>query len=459
MQININFDSAFASAPPGFEKAILTAAGIIGFVIKNPVTVTINVGYGNYNGTPITGNLLGEAAPTGIGVTYSQLVGDLKAVATSATDDTFLSDLPAADPAQGATYFLSAAQEKAFGLLGANSSEVDGYAGFSNTAAFDYDPSDGIAAGEYDMVGVALHELTHVLGRYVPANFITAMDLMSYNASGKIDTVNNDPHYLSLDGGRTNLANFDVTSDQADFAVGGPVDPFNAFLSPGTTYGWTALDTQILDALGYNVGAAGVAPPPGVTGGPPNNFLVQDQSNGGTWQAAGEAYAGPVAGLTTEIIISTADNVNVNAEIPNVFIHTGSGMDGISVTSGNNVIDGSTNSNFMVGGSGHDTFFMDDRAPTQPIFSTIKNFHSGDDATVWGVTQQDFTMTVLDDQGAVGAKGVDLIFSAPGHIDVSFVLTGYTSADLHNGRLALTYGRTEDLPNLPGSLYLNVHAT
>jgi hypothetical protein len=113
----------------------------------------------------------------------------------------------------------------------------------------------------------------------------------------------------------------------------------------------------------------------------------------------------------------------------------------------------------MVGGSGHDTFFMDDRAPTQPIFSTIKNFHSGDDATVWGVTQQDFTMTVLDNQGAADAKGVDLIFSAPGHIDVSFVLTGYTSADLHNGRLALTYGRTEDLPNLPGSLYLNVHAT
>jgi hypothetical protein len=40
------------------------------------------------------------------------------------------------------------------------------------------------------------------------------------------------------------------------------------------------------------------------------------------------------------------------------------------VTDGNNVLDGSTGSNFLVGGSGHDTFFIDDRAATSDIWST-----------------------------------------------------------------------------------------
>lgn len=101
---------------------------------------------------------------------------------------------------------------------------------------------------------------------------------------------------------------------------------------------------------------------------------------------------------------------------------------------------------------------MDDRNPTSPIFSTVVNRHSGDNVTVWGVNQADFRVIVLDNQGAVGAKGVDLIFTAPGHIDTSFVLAGYTSADLHNGRLSMSYGRTEDLPGLPGSPYMTMHA-
>ena len=189
-----------------------------------------------------------------------------------------------------------------------------------------------------------------------------------------------------------------------------------------------------------------------------NSFFVYDTSNGTAWQAASQAYNGPVAGLTSEIIIPTTDSINVTAEMPNVFIHTGSGMDGIKVTSGNNILDGSTNSNFLIGGSGHDAFYMDDRTPDTPIFSTIVNFHSGDDAAVWGVDQADFNMIVLDNQGAPGATGVDLIFTAPGHVAASFVLAGYSSADLTNGRLSMAYGRTQDLPGLPGSLYLTVHA-
>ena len=136
-------------------------------------------------------------------------------------------------------------------------------------------------------------------------------------------------------------------------------------------------------------------------------------------------------------------------------------MDALNVSqaNGNNILDGSTGSNFLTGGTGNDTFYLDDRNPASPVFSTIANFHSGDDATVWGVNSTDFTMQKLDNQGAAGFTGLDLIFTAPGHTDTSFVLAGYSSTDLANGRLSLTYGKTGDLPNLPGSEYLTVHAT
>jgi Ca2+-binding RTX toxin-like protein len=134
-------------------------------------------------------------------------------------------------------------------------------------------------------------------------------------------------------------------------------------------------------------------------------------------------------------------------------------MDGIDVSraNGNNILDGSTGSNFLTGGIGNDTFYLDNRAPDSPIFSTIVNFHAGDNVTVWGVNAADFKMLMLDNQGAAGFRGLDLIFTAPGHLDTSFVLAGYTSADLTNGRLSLNYGTTPNLPGLPGSQYLTVH--
>ena len=87
------------------------------------------------------------------------------------------------------------------------------------------------------------------------------------------------------------------------------------------------------------------------------------------------------------------------------------------------------------------------------------NFHHGDSVTVWGVNVTDFKLTNLDNQGAAGALGLDYIFTAPNHIDTSFVLAGYTSADLTNGRLTASYGRTSDPPNLPGSQYMTLYAT
>jgi hypothetical protein len=227
--------------------------------------------------------------------------------------------------------------------------------------------------------------------------------------------------------------------------------------------------------------------------GPPNNFLVTDTSTGWTGHAQGQPYKGPVAGITSELIIVTSDSLNVTAEVPNVFISTifplgsapGSGQDaenalstsvpsaqspfalpqtGLSVAkaNGNNILSGSAGSNFLIGGTGTDQFYLDDRAPTGNIWSTIVNFHSGDNATIWGVTAADFTLTWLGDtQGAPGATGLTGVFVShtPSQPVAGITLARITIADLTSGKLTISYGRTADLPNLPGSNYMNIHET
>ena len=172
-------------------------------------------------------------------------------------------------------------------------------------------------------------------------------------------------------------------------------------------------------------------------------FTILDTTTGLTTGASGNPYTGPVSGLAWECINITTANLNITSSVPNAFLRSGSGMDGLNVSlaNGNNVLDGGTGSNFLTGGTGHDTFYLDGRNPASPIWSTIVNFHAGDDATVWGVNATDFQVTKLDNVGAPGYTGLDLIFTKEGQAPVSFTIAGYSSADLTNGRLTQTWGR------------------
>jgi ELWxxDGT repeat protein len=168
-------------------------------------------------------------------------------------------------------------------------------------------------------------------------------------------------------------------------------------------------------------------------------------------------YDGPVAGIQKQYINTTTGNLNVTANTENWFIHSGSGFDGIDVSHGGgvNVLDGGTNSNFLVGGTGpnsSDTFFVDDRGPSSDIWSTVANFHAGDAATIFGVTQQGFKTTWVDGQGAAGYTGLTLHETAPGVPTASISLTGYSLADLSNGRLSTSWGKEAD-----GTPYLYIH--
>ncbi len=185
--------------------------------------------------------------------------------------------------------------------------------------------------------------------------------------------------------------------------------------------------------------------PPTVTPPEAVRFLLTNTTTGVSSSAAGDAYSGPVAGLQHQYITVSTDNLNITAMTPNAFIHSGSGNDAINVSrsGGNNVLDGSTGSNFLVGGAGNDTFFVDDRAANADIWSTVVNFHAGDAATIFGVTSSDFAFDWQDSQGAAGSTGLTLHATAPGKPIASITLAGYAKADLSNGRLGVSFNNDQ----------------
>ncbi len=179
-----------------------------------------------------------------------------------------------------------------------------------------------------------------------------------------------------------------------------------------------------------------------------------DTTTGQPVAAQGQPYTGPVGILQQQYINLTPNNLNITAITPNWFIHSGGGEDAIAVSSGTNVLDGGAGSNFLTGGSGTDTFFVDARGATAATWSTVVNFHTADAATLWGVTQNDFSLSWSDGAGAVGATGLTLTAQAVGKPEVLLTLPGYTQADLANGRLGVAFGTDAG----SGSGYLNIRA-
>ena len=430
-------------------------------MIVNPITVNIQVGYGeDDNGAFSIG---GAALSLGgafyqSAVNYSTLKSDLAANAATALDQLAVEGLPTSDPTDGAPFYVGDAEARALGLLPATSTVMDGAVGFNETYPWNYNTDGQAVPGEFDFVSDAELELIHALGMALgtPSGGSTAFMLFRYSAPGVRElTVNSGglttpAAYFSINGGQTNLGNYLTSGDSTLFNAGGGTIGVNDTLSnpypPGLEHVFSPTDALELNVLGFDVNMS--------TPGLLTNFSVLDTTTNTPSQTNGTLYSGPVAGLQWEYIDVTTDNLTVTANVPNVFIHTGSGEDAISVNqaNGNNVLDGSTGSNFLVGGSGDDTFFVDDRDPTADVWSTVSNFHAGDAATIFGITQQGFDTSWVDGQGATGYTGLTLHVTASGVPTASLTLAGFSTADLSNGRISTSWGTEAD-----GTPYLYVH--
>ena len=138
------------------------------------------------------------------------------------------------------------------------------------------------------------------------------------------------------------------------------------------------------------------------------NVAYTNSRTGKQGAAALQAASGGPSYLKHQYIWASADGVALTTSMPNTFLRGGAGQDALQVSSGQNVLDGGTGSNFLTGGVGNDTFFTDARG-SAPVWNTIRNFHAGDAATVWGFTPG-VSSYWWDSQasGAAGSTGATL---------------------------------------------------
>jgi hypothetical protein len=246
---NFVYDASVANAPAQFKQALTLAAESLGALIRDPITVNIAVGWGE-NGGQAIGDSLATGGPGALSnVTYAQFKSDFTEAATSPTDIIAAASLPSSDPTDGNGIFLASAQEKAWGLLPADASAIDGSVGFSTTASFDYGTTTP-TGGSIDFIGVAEHELTHAIGRTVDES---ALSLFDYAAPGTLQSESLAGGYFSIDGGTTALGTFDTTSDPSDWAAGTGPDSFDAYSVDDVINPITPADDAVLDVLGYDL--------------------------------------------------------------------------------------------------------------------------------------------------------------------------------------------------------------
>lgn len=170
-------------------------------------------------------------------------------------------------------------------------------------------------------------------------------------------------------GGGSNTALYDVTRQEAVISLAG-----DGALQVAFQGGQDSL--RNIQALRFGNETVATASLPWLA------YTATASNSGGT-VAMDDPGAGAPAYLQAQFINAGAAGEALSTQAPNVFIHGGSGDDAIQVSSGRNVLDGGLGSNFLVGGTGTDTFFTDARAPGT-VWNTIRGLHAGDAATLWG---------------------------------------------------------------------------
>lgn len=263
LTFNITYDSSTVGAPSGFFSAFQDAINFYQDHYSDPITVNIQVGWGQIGGQNLTPGILGESWINNQEYyNYSQVVSALAGDATSPADATAIANLPATYPVANAQFAIADAEAKALGLLAGNTAGLDGYVGFDNSVAYTFDPNNRSVLGKYDFIGLAAHEITEVMGRFGmlqtgPNSILySPIDLFRYLSPGTLNTLPANGAYFSINGGVTSINTFNGTGggDLTDWA-GATRDPYNHDLTKSFEESESAGDVTLMDVLGYDLTA------------------------------------------------------------------------------------------------------------------------------------------------------------------------------------------------------------
>ena len=177
--------------------------------------------------------------------------------------------LPAVNPYACTTFLMARGLAKALGNIPSDATN-DGTFTFGTSFTYTYDPANRAVAGKFDFIGVAFHEITEVMGRVArlnqTGNCNRPYDVFRFLGAGTQSLIFTDSNvYFSVNGGVTNLKNFNANGNGGDLGdwASGSNDAFNAFSSSGVENDLTPVDVRVMDVIGWNRVTTG--------GGPPND--------------------------------------------------------------------------------------------------------------------------------------------------------------------------------------------
>lgn len=306
MRIIIAYDSSVASAPAGFQSCINAVCQYYDTIFTNNLTITLDVGYGEVKGNALSSGDLGASHFSEYFDDYASTIASLQAEGAPGA-----AGLPT-EPVSFSTFAVLTAQAKALGVYAGNGASPDGYAGFSSTANFTYDPTQAgtIKSGSYDFVGVVEHEFSEDMGRVSllqatsPARY-SIMDLYRYSAPGVQQTGTGSASYFSLDNGAhyyaywNNFTTGKTTLDLGDWANNGN-DSYNAASHSGVHNIVTADDLTLMSAIGWTLA--------------PNASSLTVANSAPTLSAAAAIAALASAAAAYVVVTDSAANISANLD-------------------------------------------------------------------------------------------------------------------------------------------------
>jgi hypothetical protein len=253
--------SGKVSNATAIENVITSAIDFYETTITNPIDVTIDF--------QLMSSGLGESNWTANEISYSSYYSALVGSESDANDVTAADSLGSAtvDPVDSSgNIVVKTALQAALGLNNQGpdvvGQTIDLNAGATTTGA-------GSTKGVYNLLAVTEHEIDEVLGlgSSLGENFPapSAEDLFRYSASGvRSYSLSAESSYLSINGGATDLANFNQQSggDYGDW-TGSPSpqvqDAFASVNSPVLTS--SSVEIEALDVIGYTLNSTSQDPP------------------------------------------------------------------------------------------------------------------------------------------------------------------------------------------------------
>lgn len=255
MIINVTFDPSAATAPQGFEADVNYVVSLFDSMFTNPVTINIDVGWGEVNGQAMSKGSLGESLQrSSTGFSFLQLAAAANSTASAGNPIPSLA-MPTFDPTNGGTFDPGSAEARALGLAPSTSGVVDGWIGLtSQPGTFFFDQANPVA-GEYDAIAVIEHEFSEVMGRAagLGPSYFSVLDLYRYD-NHSLDTTAHNPDSFSIDRGATSLLAFN-TDSMGDFGDWGNIpneDAFQAFSDNGVAASLSTVDLIEMAALGWS---------------------------------------------------------------------------------------------------------------------------------------------------------------------------------------------------------------